>query len=81
MIHRKMQMPSKIILFFSILSVKILILCRKENENKEIILRSYQVALIEKCCKENSIIFLPTGSGKTCIAMYALTNFGHTFGG
>lgn len=37
--------------------------------------RNYQVALREIAIKRNTIIYLPTGSGKTYIAILVLKHF------
>ncbi len=45
------------------------------DDNKkdgEIVLRNYQVELFEKIRHQNAILFLPTGSGKTCIALWLM---------
>lgn len=34
--------------------------------------RDYQLKLMDICLKQNSIIYLPTGSGKTFIAVLVL---------
>lgn len=40
------------------------------REKKELVLRSYQVSVAEKCLSgENDIIILPTNAGKTFIAI------------
>ncbi|KAK9882152.1 hypothetical protein WA026_019669 [Henosepilachna vigintioctopunctata] len=46
------------------------------EDNVEFIPRNYQVALFEKCMRENTIIFLPTGAGKTFIAIMVLKRMG-----
>lgn len=43
-----------------------------ENKSEEFIARPYQIDLYEKALKSNTIIYLPTGSGKTFIAMMLL---------
>ncbi|RAL54301.1 hypothetical protein DM860_001429 [Cuscuta australis] len=39
--------------------------------------RSYQLEALEKAMKQNTIVFLETGSGKTLIAIMLLRSFGH----
>jgi ERCC4-related helicase len=55
---------------------KTLSLLKTEDENKkqEIIYedRSYQRAIIQTCIEKNSIVYLPTGAGKTFIAIQVL---------
>ncbi|KAF7405409.1 hypothetical protein HZH66_004315 [Vespula vulgaris] len=45
---------------------------KMENKSEEFIARPYQIDLYEKALKSNTIIYLPTGSGKTFIAMMLL---------
>ncbi|XP_017867712.1 PREDICTED: endoribonuclease Dicer homolog 2 [Drosophila arizonae] len=48
------------------------------SENKEtdkLEARSYQLRLVEYIVKRNGIIYLPTGSGKTYVAILALKRF------
>ena len=40
-----------------------------QNEEKEFQPRPYQIDLFEKAVRQNSIIYLPTGTGKTYIAV------------
>lgn len=40
-------------------------------------LRDYQQRLFEVCTKRNSILYLPTGSGKTIIAVKVIESFSH----
>ncbi|XP_045465316.1 endoribonuclease Dicer [Harmonia axyridis] len=42
----------------------------------ELIPRNYQEAIYQECLKDNTIIFLPTGAGKTFIAIMVLKNMG-----
>lgn len=37
--------------------------------------RPYQQAIIKMCIKRNSLVYLPTGSGKTYIAMQVIKHF------
>ncbi|KAH8277764.1 hypothetical protein KR018_005614, partial [Drosophila ironensis] len=39
--------------------------------------RSYQLQLVDYVTKQNSIIYLPTGAGKTFVAILALKRFSH----
>lgn len=39
------------------------------------LLRDYQSRLFEVCVKKNSILYLPTGSGKTLIAVKVIDHF------
>ncbi|RAL54473.1 hypothetical protein DM860_001601 [Cuscuta australis] len=39
--------------------------------------RSYQLEALEKALKQNTLVFLETGSGKTLIAIMLLRTFGH----
>ncbi|XP_010549776.1 PREDICTED: endoribonuclease Dicer homolog 2 isoform X2 [Tarenaya hassleriana] len=41
--------------------------------------RSYQVEALEKAIKQNTIVFLETGSGKTLIAIMLLRSYAHLF--
>ncbi|ESQ49771.1 hypothetical protein EUTSA_v10019898mg [Eutrema salsugineum] len=41
--------------------------------------RSYQVEALEKAIKQNTIVFLETGSGKTLIAIMLLRNYAYLF--
>ncbi|XP_047345738.1 endoribonuclease Dicer isoform X1 [Vespa velutina] len=43
-----------------------------ENKSAEFIARPYQIDLYEKAMESNTIIYLPTGTGKTFIAMMVL---------
>lgn len=38
-------------------------------------LRNYQAELFEIVKNKNSILFLPTGSGKTCIAIWLIKHY------
>lgn len=42
------------------------------DEDLEMTPRDYQIALVDIVMKQNSIIYLPTGSGKTFIALLVL---------
>jgi endoribonuclease Dicer len=44
------------------------------NEESLLKARPYQLKLLEKCMKKNSIVFLQTGSGKTYIAVMLIKN-------
>lgn len=46
------------------------------DEQSEFMPRNYQVSLFEACMRENTIIFLPTGAGKTYIATMVLKKMG-----
>lgn len=37
--------------------------------------RSYQRSIIERCIEKNSIVYLPTGAGKTFIAIQVIKHF------
>ncbi|XP_068634006.1 endoribonuclease Dicer [Battus philenor] len=50
-------------------------------EEDGLILRSYQTQLEEIAITKNSIIYLPTGSGKTVIATRLITRFRHSLKG
>ncbi|XP_021890882.1 endoribonuclease Dicer homolog 2-like [Carica papaya] len=41
--------------------------------------RSYQVEALEKAIKQNTIVFLETGSGKTMISIMLLRSYAHLF--
>jgi endoribonuclease Dicer len=41
--------------------------------------RSYQVEALEKAIKQNTIVFLETGSGKTLIAIMLLRSYAYLF--
>ncbi|KAI4478811.1 hypothetical protein M0804_011557 [Polistes exclamans] len=45
---------------------------KMENRGKEFVARPYQIDLYETALKSNTIIYLPTGTGKTFIAMMLL---------
>ncbi|KAM7345951.1 endoribonuclease Dcr-2 [Cochliomyia hominivorax] len=47
----------------------------EDKEMKSFQPRQYQLELLNYVCKRNSIIYLPTGSGKTLIAILALKHF------
>lgn len=42
-----------------------------------LVLVSYQVEALEKAIKDNTIVFLETGSGKTLIAIMLLRSYAH----
>lgn len=44
----------------------------QEKSSEEFVPRNYQVVMKDICLKKNSIIFLPTGAGKTHIAMMVM---------
>lgn len=46
-----------------------------DEENNELKARPYQIELYEKAVKSNSIVYLPTGSGKTFIATLLVKKF------
>lgn len=43
-----------------------------EKDETEIKLRNYQAELFQKIKNQNAILFLPTGSGKTLIAVWLI---------
>lgn len=49
----------------------------KEEEIQDIVGRDYQTILAEQAMESNKILFLPTGSGKTFIAIMVLKRLFH----
>lgn len=47
-----------------------------ENEDDLLKPRPYQELMKEICIKQNTIIYLPTGAGKTYIALMVIKHFG-----
>ena len=45
------------------------------DETQEFTPRPYQIDLYERAAKENTIIYLPTGSGKTFIAVLLIKKY------
>lgn len=45
------------------------------QEEAEFKTRGYQEEIFKKCVEKNSIIYLPTGAGKTYIAIMAIKHF------
>lgn len=56
-----------------------LLISKAEGDEEEVVYedRPYQQAIIQTCIEKNSIVFLPTGSGKTFIAIQVLKHFSH----
>lgn len=53
-------------------------LCEKDDPSARLpFARSYQIEALEKAIKQNTIVFLETGSGKTLIAIMLLRSFAH----
>ncbi|KAI3880460.1 hypothetical protein MKX03_031011 [Papaver bracteatum] len=50
------------------------------DENPQSFARNYQLEALEKAMRENTIVFLETGSGKTLIAIMLLRNYAHLLG-
>lgn len=46
-----------------------------EGENTAFKSRGYQDEILKSCIEQNTIIYLPTGAGKTYIAIMALKHF------
>lgn len=44
-------------------------------QTKEFDIRSYQQAIIGVCIAKNSIVYLPTGAGKSYIAIQVIKHF------
>lgn len=47
----------------------------EEREEFQLKLRHYQQEIIKQCIKQNSIVYLPTGAGKTIIAEQVIKQF------
>ncbi|KAL7738529.1 hypothetical protein ACLKA6_006834 [Drosophila palustris] len=52
----------------------------ENQEDDKMEARGYQLRLVEYIAKNNGIIYLPTGSGKTYVAILALKRFSKNFG-
>lgn len=50
----------------------------QKNPEEEFKSRGYQNELLKVCLDKNTIIYLPTGAGKTYIAIMALKHFAKT---
>lgn len=50
----------------------------RKNPEEEFKSRGYQNELLRICLEKNTIIYLPTGAGKTYIAIMALKHFAKT---
>lgn len=51
---------------------------KQENSDEEkikFVSRIYQNEILKKCIERNTIVYLPTGAGKTHIAIMALKHF------
>lgn len=51
---------------------------KETASNEEFQSRGYQNALLKTCLEKNTIIYLPTGAGKTYIAIMAMKHFAKT---
>lgn len=51
---------------------------KKMNDENLYKARPYQLKLLEKCMRKNSIVFLQTGSGKTYIAVMLIKNLSNS---
>lgn len=47
----------------------------KEVKGDDFVSRGYQDEILKICIERNTIIYLPTGAGKTFIAIMALKHF------
>lgn len=45
------------------------------EESKQYENRNYQQEIIQRCIEQNSIVYLPTGAGKTYIAIQVIKHF------
>ncbi|XP_067000048.2 endoribonuclease Dcr-2 [Anabrus simplex] len=54
---------------------------KEENIEEELTPRDYQSLLLEKCIENNTILYLPTGSGKTYIAVMLIKHMSGDLGG
>lgn len=48
----------------------------EEEEENDLVPRNYQILLSEIAFRENTIIYLPTGAGKTFIALMLIKRMG-----
>ncbi|KAG5680087.1 hypothetical protein PVAND_009613 [Polypedilum vanderplanki] len=53
---------------------------KEENIVQTFLTRDYQRNIIDVCLKRNSIVFLPTGAGKTYIAIQVIKHFSNQLG-